>query len=201
MSNYKYLYILPLIYIFLGCSTTVPAISEYKIKTDVIAKQFPQSGCKKESLKIAQAFSSSNLMTRSMGYGQGDYKQFSFSESQWAESPNRTVTSEILAYVNETGLFNNVQTSKSRSENGLLLETNIEEFMQYFSEDAKESYVNVVITLTLIDTKTNKVLSAKSFDRKVEVSTMNAEGGVIALNKALNDVIVQSGEWLGSVCK
>ena len=186
---------------FLGCSTTAPAVSEYRISTDLSAKEFTQSGCKEHSLKIAQAFSSSNLMTQNMSYGEGAFKQYVFSESQWAKSPNRSVTSELLSYINSSHLFKNVQISKSRSRNGLLLETNIVEFMQYFSEDEKSSHAKASIVLTLIDTKSNAVVATKSFSSRVEVESMNAEGGVVALNAALKSVIIESGEWLGDVCK
>ena len=194
------LLIVPLLFLFAGCSTTAPAISEYRINANLKAKEFSQTGCKDNSLKIAQAFSSSDLMIQSMSYGEGDFKQFQFSESQWADSPNRAITSEILSYIKKTKLFKNVQTSKSRSKNRFLLEINIEDFMQYFSEDTKNSYVKVVIALTLIDTKTNDVLSTETFTKRVEVENINAEGGVKSLNKALNDVIAESGEWLGRVC-
>jgi len=196
-----YIYLLPLIYIFLGCSTTVPAISEYRIDTNLSAKTFNQKLCKEKSLKIAQAFSSSTLMTQSMSYGEGDFKQYTFRESQWAESPNRAVTSEILSYIDSSNLFKNVQISKSRSKNTLLLETNIADFMQYFSADEKSSYSNVSIVLTLIDTKSNRVLASKSFSSRVEVKELSAEGGVVALNKALRSVVVESAEWLSDICQ
>ncbi len=191
----------PLLFLFLGCSTTAPAISEYRISTDLTTKVFTQSGCKKESLKIAQAFSSSDLMTQSMSYGQGSFKQFRFSQAQWAQSPNRAITSELLSYITAINLFKNVQISKSRSKTGFLLETNIEDFMQYFSEDEKESYVKIVISLTLIDTQANSVLHSTSLSKQVKVNSVNAEGGVRALNQALNEVVVESGEWLGGICK
>ena len=73
--------------------------------------------------------------------------------------------------------------------------------MQYFSADEKSSHSNVTIVLTLIDTKSNLVLATKSFSSRVEAQQINAEGGVIALNKALKDVVIESGEWLGGVCK
>ena len=201
MKLYKHLYILPLLYIFTACSTTVPAISEYRINTNLTTKEFTQHGCKDNSLKIAQAFSSSNLMTQSMRYGEGDFKQYTFRESQWAESPNRAITSEFLAYIKNSNLFKNVQISKSRSKNGLLLETNIVDFMQYFSADEKSSYSNVSIVLTLIDTKSNSVLATQSFSSRVEAKELSAEGGVVALNAALKSVVIEGGEWLAGVCK
>ena len=197
----KFLYVIVAMFLFLGCSTKTPVVSEYRINTEIKTKEFMQTGCKEKSLKIAQAFSSSDLMTRSMNYAQGDVKRFRFTQSQWAESPNRGITSELLLYTKATKLFKNVQISKSRSRNGMLLETNIVDFMQYFSEDSKESHVNVSLSLTLIDTVSNTVVSTRTFVKKMKVDTVNAEGGVRVLNEALEDVVVECGEWLAGICK
>ena len=201
MPSRKLLLIALSTFLFTGCSTSVPAVSEYRINAEPVVSAFPQTGCKQQSLKIAQAFSSTSLMTLDMNYGQGPHKQYAFTQSQWAESPNRAITTEILRYLKSTKLFKNVQISKSRSVNGLLLETSIEDFMQYFSEDEKESYVQVRINLTLVDVKTSKVLSTKTFRSKLDVDSMDADAGVEHLNLALQNVLSQSGEWFSGACK
>ena len=188
-------------FLFIGCSTTVPAVAEYRINTLFSTAAFNETGCKQQSLKIAQAFSSSSLMSNKMSYGLGTHKQYKFTESEWAESPNRAISAAVLEYVKSTELFNNVQISKSRSKNGLLMETNIEEFMQYFSEDEKESFVKAKINLTLIDVQASKVLATKTFSSRVEVNALNPDDGVIALNRALENILKESGIWLDGVCK
>jgi len=197
----KLLLIVITAFLFIGCSTTTPAVSEYRINVKLTTPVFTQTGCKEESLKVAQAFSSTSLMTHDMNYGQGTHKQYKFTQSQWAESPNRAITTEIVEYLKSTKLFKNVQISKSRSKNGLILETNIEDFMQYFSEDEKESFVSVRINLTLIDVKTSKVLATKTFESKIEVDNINADAGVKNLNIALEKVLNSSGKWLSEVCR
>lgn len=201
MPSRKLIIIALVAFLFIGCSTTAPAVAEYRINTLFAGAAFNETGCKQQSLKIAQAFSSSSLMSNKMSYGLGSYKQYKFTESEWAQSPNRAISAAVLEYVKSTDLFKNVQISKSRSNNGLLMETNIEEFMQYFSEDEKESFVKVKINLTLIDIKASRVLSTKAFDSIVKVDTLNADAGVIALNKALENILKESGEWLSGVCK
>ena len=201
MMSYKLLLIAFITFLFVGCSTITPAVSEYRINAVSTPSEFSQTGCKEESLKIAQAFSSTSLMTHDMNYAQGNHKQYTFTQSQWAESPNRAISAEILEYVKSTKLFKNVQISKSRSINGLLLETNIEDFMQYFSEDEKESFAQVRISLTLIDVKTSKVIATKTFYSRVEVDNINAEAGVEHLNIALKNILDESGKWFGEVCK
>ena len=197
----KLLYIVLAVFTLTGCSTTIPSVAEYRISTQENSKSFTQSSCSDKSLKVAQAFSSSSLMTLNMNYGQGPHKRFVYTQSQWAESPNSAITAEILKSIKSTKLFKSVQVSKSRSNNNLLLETSIEDFMQYFSEDEKSSYANVIINLSLIDTSSNRVVATKTFDSKVEVLTIDADGGVVALNQALENTLLESVEWFGDVCK
>lgn len=201
MMSFKLLLIAFITYLFVGCSTATPAVSEYRINVESVPSALTQTGCKKHSLKVAQAFSSTSLMTKDMNYGQGAHKQYKFTQSQWAESPNRAISAEIVEYLKLTKLFKNVQISKSRSKNGLLLETNIEDFMQYFSEDEKESFVQVRINLTLIDVESSKVLATQTFESKIKVDSINADAGVQNLNIALENVLKDSNEWLNEVCK
>jgi cholesterol transport system auxiliary component len=135
-----------------------------------------------------------------MSYAQGEYKQDNFSQSEWAESPNKAITNQIARYIQLSKLFKSTQIAKSRTKSEMVLETNIEDFMQYFSQDEKTSYANIVITFTLIDSK-NNIISSKRFTSKVDVKTLDAEGGVEALNKALENVLVDMGNWLGESCQ
>ena len=196
-----YIYILFITFFFISCAPTTPKVSEYRINIQPDNKIFTDTNCKKQSLKIGQAFSSSSLMSVDMNYGVGDYKQLVFSQSAWAQTPNRAITSAISKYLKSTQLFKNVQISKSRTRNHLLLETDIEDFMQYFSVDAKSSYANVVITFTLINSQTNQVIATKTFKERKVVDIIDANGGVIALNKALEALLQKSGKWFNGVCK
>lgn len=197
----KYIFITLVALLFSGCIGSTPTVSEYRVNTEIKSKNFTHNGCETKSLKVAKAFSSNSLMTLNMNYGQGKHKQYVFSQSQWAESPNRALTSEMLKYIQSTNLFKNVQISKSRSRNGLLLETNIEDFMQYFSEDEKKSFVKVAITLTLIESKNSEVLATRTFNSTLDVEELSANGGVKALNRALENILQESGVWLNGVCR
>jgi cholesterol transport system auxiliary component len=184
-----------------GCTVVKPHISEYRINTTVKPSAIQESKCSDKSLKVAKAFSSNSLMSLDMNYAIGEYKRDAFTQSQWAQTPNQAITAQVLKMLQDSKLFKSVQISKSRSKNGLILETNIEDFMQYFSLDKKTSLAKVVIGNTLIDAKTNAVLQSKNFSKIVKVKSLNAEGGVIALNEALFKVLTMQREWLGEVCK
>ena len=183
-----------------GCATVHPPKVEYRLNAKTPSQSFPQNECTGKSLKVAEAFSSSTLMSLSMYYVEGVNKQFAYSQAQWAVAPNYAISEKLLTLARDTKLFKSVQVSKSRSKNDLILETNIEEFMQYFSADFKESHAKVGITISLIDANTNSVLSTKKFNSKVDAKTLDADGGVVALDEALFEVLTEMNAWFSKVC-
>ena len=88
-----------------------------------------------------------------------------------------------------------------QSNSDLVLETNIEDFAQYYNEDLSESFAKVTISFSLIDLKTNKVIASQIFKSKVVADSNDALGGADALNKALGDVLSKSTLWLGGICR
>lgn len=197
----KYILISLIGILFLGCSTTIAPKSEFRVNPTISLEKSDSLSCKKNSIKVAQAFSSNSLMSKDIYYAQGDYKQFIYSKSQWSIAPNRAITDMYLKLLRESDLFNSVQISKSRSKNDYILEVDIEDFMQYFNDELTDSYVNTQITLSLIESKSSIVFATKTFYSKVDVKSLNAEGGVDALNSSLSNILFDSADWLEGVCK
>jgi cholesterol transport system auxiliary component len=187
--------------LFSGCTTIKPPVTEYSVVTKDLKKESVSSGCRDKSLKIAQAFSSNSLMSLNMEYTQDLNRVFSYSQAQWRESPNSLVTSELLKNIGNSKLFGSVHPSKSRVKSDLILETNIEEFMQFYTQDMKKSFVHVGFSLTLIDAKSNSVIKSQYFSSKFDATTLDAQGGVEATQNALSEIIFQNIDWLGGVCK
>ncbi|MGE4419641.1 MAG: ABC-type transport auxiliary lipoprotein family protein [Sulfurimonas sp.] len=187
--------------LFSGCTTIKPAIAEYYLTAKDIKVKNDALGCRDKSLKIANVFSSSSLVSSKMEYMQADNKVYSYSQSQWQESPNSMVESILLKTMRESELFSSVHPSKSRIKSSLILETNIEEFMQFFSKDLKTSHVKVTINFSLIDTKTNQVVAHKSFSSQVDARTSDAKGGVDAFREALSEILTKNLEYLSGVCR
>lgn len=187
--------------LFWGCTTLKPTVAEYmmSVKEDV-AKSNAQ-GCRKKSLKVAQAFSSASLLSLQMEYAEANDKVFVYSQSQWQESPNSFITSELFESIRDFELFGSVNTFGSRVKTDLVLETNIEEFMQFYTQDMSSSYVNVLISLTLIDTKTSTVIATKTFRSKVKTKTADALGGVEAYREALAEIVTNKRVWLEEICR
>jgi cholesterol transport system auxiliary component len=197
----KYILSLLLLLLLNGCTVAQPPISEYRIVAQINESGFDAQSCKDKSLKISQAFSANSLMSQKMKYAQDEYGEYAFSESEWSRTPNGAITEEITKSVRASKLFKSVQGYKSRAKSDYILENNIEEFIQYFSNDAKSSYSSVIITMSLVDTKSGETLDTHTMSKTYAVKEMNAQGGVKALNEALSDVLQQSNIWLNEVCK
>ena len=187
--------------LFLGCSTTTSPITEYKIRSSHKIMPLHSSSCQNESIKIAQAFSPTPLMSTKMDYILKNNKTYSYSQALFSDTPNRAITFEILKDIRDSNTFKFVLNSKTRSKSDLILETNIEDFVQYYSDDLKSSYVNVSINFTIIDLKTNTVVDTKTFKAKVDSQSQDAMGGADALNKALSSVLSQNRIWMSELCK
>ena len=189
------------IFLLSGCSVTKPAITEYRLSQKDFSLKSYCNSCKDKSLKVSSAFSSNSLMTLEMNYMQDKHKIYSYSQSQWNNSPNQEISSQVLCALRDAKLFESVQNAKSRSKSDLILEINIQDFMQYFSGDLSASYVNVAICFTIIDANTNKTIATKGFSAKKDVKSLDAIGGVEALDVALEEVINEGLDFISGVCK
>ena len=197
----KFLLAALLAVVFTSCTSTHAHISEYRIAPEVNIKALQQGKCADKTIKVGQTFSSSLYRRLDMNYAQDGYKLDTYTESQWAISLNHAVNAQLVNMLNASNIFKSVQVSKSRSSSNYILETNIENFMQYFDSSAKKSTVKVKISMTLIDSRSTKVVASKIFMANVPSKELDADGGVKALNIALGNVLVDSSLWLEAVCK
>ena len=196
----KYILIL-LALLLTGCTLHSPLVSEYRISPEIQEQTLNSSSCKSKSIKIAHVFSPSSLMSKKMNYTQDEHKEFTYNESEWSQSPARSITAELLTSIRDTKIFKNVSNFKSRSRSQLILETNVEDFIQHYKDENRESFAKVTLSFSLVDTKTSNTLDSITISKEVEVDTLDAEGGVVALNHALSLVLQENNTWLNGVCK
>lgn len=184
-----------------GCSVTTPPVYEYRIAPKVTIETHNKSTCRDKSLKVSQVFSATTLMSNRMRYAQDEYQELLFNESKWSISPNSAISAELVKSIQKAEIFSSVESFKSRSRADLILETNVEEFIQYFKNENRDSYVAVWITFSLVDAKSGKILQTKRVGKNLDTKSLNARGGVEALNSALADVLVQNNRWLSESCR
>jgi len=189
------------LFIFGGCTVTKPHVLSYRIAPLLNQEEIVNSSCKEKSLKISQVFTSRGLKSKKMYYAESGYKEFKYTESGWSNTPNKAIGKSLLASIRASGLFANVSSASSRSKSDLYLETTVEEFIQFYDMEKKRSHVEVRFSFSLINLQDNTIVDSKVVNRTIETDTLNAEGGVTALNQALTEVLSETNEWLSKACK
>lgn len=183
-----------------GCAVKQPYITEYKIEIEEFQKNKNAQKCKDKTLKINQAFSDHTLMGTKMNYVVGKHKQYPFSKARWSTPVNQMVSFHLTNMINQLDIFKSVQSYKSITKDDYILQSNIIDFKQYFSEDLKSSYVKAVVQISLIDNYTNKIIDSKTFTSKIDTKTLDSYGGVQSLNKALLEILKDSSLWIRDIC-
>ena len=184
-----------LVFLLSGCSVTQPTITDYRIDPSVDIKQ-TQENLKQRSIKIVPLFSNVSLATNTMHYRVGQYKEYSFTQSAWADTPTRAITNKIVNVLEKSGLFDGVYSYKSSKSTELVLEVSINEFIQSFDEAENNSFVTLDISYNLIEKKTTKLLGTKNFTKTMQTKTVDAQGGVEALNTLLAETLEETVVWL-----
>ncbi len=183
-----------------GCSTAQPPIAEYRIapKADIGVHQ---TFCKKHSIKLAPLFVNSSLLSNHMRYRVGEYKEYNYTQSAWREAPSKEIANQLVNILNESALFDGVYAQSSSRNGDLLLEISVNDFIQVFNEEENRSHVKLDISLNLIENKSGELISFKSFSRMEETKSLDAKGGVEALNKLLGETYEDIVMWLSGSCK
>jgi len=184
-----------------GCSVTTPYVTEYRIDPKVAVAEKKDSLCRDKTVKISQIFTSDLLMSKNMNYAGSGYDIHQYTESEWANTPSRAISAALIKSVREAAIFANVSSQRSRSRADLILETNVDTFMQYYTKDNSSSSVVVNFSFTLIDFKSGKVVASKMIQKEQKVDSVDAKGGVDALNNALSEVLYETNSWLKSSCR
>jgi len=197
----KYILLFISSFMMLACTTTKPAITDFKLDVDLENIIVDANGCKSKTIKVSKAFSEDSMKSLKMDYIQDKNKVFSYSQSQWLSSPSNIISKKIFFSLRDSKLFKYVNLDMSQSNSEYIMEIIIEDFMQYYTEQLDTSYVNVKININIIDTTDSSIVASQNFSSKVDTKSLDAQGGVEALNIALSDVLKQNIKWLNGVCK
>lgn len=180
-----------------GCSTTVPAVSEYRLQAK--AQENGTPSCH-ETLKVHKVFTNAALSSRKIYYGEGSHKQFAYTQAQWSDALDRMLSDIITQTITQKAIFTNVSSYKSQAKADSILEVNVEEFMQFYDDSLTKSNVKVRLKATLLDTKEKKQKASRIFEVERIAKTQDVEGGVVALDEALGEVMQMMVIWLEERC-
>jgi ABC-type uncharacterized transport system auxiliary subunit len=186
-----------------GCSlqTKVAAHTQYRLQVSPQTQSFSASTCKENVLQLKNIISYDPIATRSIYYQVGDLKLASYSESNWESPLFKTVESSLISNMRDAKIFKDVISSHSSAKPDFILEYSVTEFIQHFSEDMNRSYATVKIHFALLENKNSKLLYSTDIEKKVPSATLDAEGGVKALQEALGDASKDANIWLNVQCE
>lgn len=203
MLNRRYLLILIFTSLILsGCiQNTVPAIDLYTINIPCgIDKPIVKKAAAGTVLKVSIPKSTSSIMSRNILYQKDEYSQNPYAHSNWNDTPNIMLGRVFLSCINKSSIFQSVLPSYSKGKSDFLLESNLMEFYHHINTDGS-SEGRVKVEFYLIDLKSGNVISTNEFFSKVSSKTLDAKGGVKALNYATKSIANSLVRWLKSLEK
>jgi len=158
----------------------VPVVKAGKYRTKVLKVSYPQTLKEKITDKMSFSYSSSD---------RGVYVN-----SQWSNNLEKLIEGNIIAVLQQSGLFKAVLPYASTAGEDLRLESMIYDFSHHVRGD--DSYAVISIQFALIDTDTGRLIKTKRFSYREDTPTVDAKGYAQAANKAFerlsNDLIL----WL-----
>jgi len=179
--------------IFSGCiGTTVPPMNNYAFKCDDIKIETAKEKQYNKILKISLPNTSSALTRRDIIFRTNEGKIGSYAYSQWIDTPADLLQNMLLRTLTASSLFTAVVRSTSNVESGLLLESEILQFVHKVDKNS----VEVQIVLTLVDQNSGKLVRARLFTYSINVKTSNAKNAVEAFNSAMNKLRADVIVWL-----
>lgn len=187
-------------FILLGCSTiTTPPITRYTllVQDRSTTHSSPQTSY---TLKISSTKAPYSLSSKSFLYLKDPQEVGAYLYSQWNDAPSALIDHYIATSLDESQLFTTVLPKSSSLQSDLLLESSLSSFYHRIHEDkTSDGYID--ITYVLIDQKTKKMVANKRFVIMAPAPSLDAQGGVTALNRATHELSNQSIAWLTIILK
>lgn len=120
-----------------------------------------------------------------------------YAHSEWVDTPARMLTPLIVAAVVRSGALHAVVPTPSAVAADIGLDTELVRLQQDFS--VTPSRVRLTLQFTLIDSTTRKVLASREFDETVESPSEDAQGGVAATHRAVQQALGKLTTLCGDV--
>ncbi len=175
-----------------GCSSkSSQTIDIYTLKYSEVLDKNRTITFVDKTLKIALPKSTKEIRKNKIIYSKTPHQREAYAYSRWSDTPNHMIEQFLVTLLNQNRLFKAVIPATSEAKSEWILESNIEDFYQSFDKE-NQSFGVIKIRFFLINQKDREVISKHFFSTKVPASSLDAEGGV----KALNDALLQMGRAL-----
>lgn len=185
--------------ILAGCTISTPPITSYTLmpKNSITIHSSVQTY---HTLKLSGTKAPYSLSSKSLLYLKDSLEVGAYLYSQWNDTPSAMIDRYISTSLDESQLFSSLVPKTSTLQSDLLLESSLSSFYHRIHENKiSDGYLD--ITYFLVDQKTKKMVAHKRFVIIVPSQSLDAHGGVTALNEATHELSNQCLEWLNLTMK
>lgn len=180
-----------LVLFFVGCGTKEIRPDSFRLepKTTLHVKSSQDD----RVLRVQRVHGDSAVMTRAILYKKdGALKPYRY--GRWSELLATRLQDIFTESIELQKIFGATLNSRSFAMADLILETNVKNFEEIYS--TQESSVHVKIRFRLIQRVGAKMLDTILIDVVKPIEQKGAGGVVLAHNSAVEEIILELGEWL-----
>lgn len=165
----------------------LPEVNYYVVNTvPAVAKKYHP---KPVSILVAPVETSAEFNTTLMAYTTEPYKVGYFVKNRWVETPAQMLLPLMVQTLQNTHYFSRVGTSKAAGNYQYTLYTQLLHFEQVFKEHT--NFVRITLSAELIRNDNNHLIAAKQFSVLEPSPEYSPYGGVMAMNRAVADILIQ----------
>jgi cholesterol transport system auxiliary component len=183
------------LFIWSGCTTHTPNITEYSLNTVHPSSAYNPTVSSPKTLQLATTKTLPSLNSKSIFYLKARQEIGTYLYSRWIDTPSAMIENMFTAELQKSALFSTVIPASSHANGDYLLESNLHAFYHRIHDDQTSDGI-IDITYRFIDTKSKTTVATQRFTLIHPSQTNNAKGGIDALNNALNSLNTQVVQWL-----
>lgn len=146
------------------------------------------------TLIISSPYAASGFDSQRIVYVREDHQLEYFAHSEWVDPPARMLGPLLVSAAQHTGAFAAVVLASGTVAGDLRLNTDILRLQHSFQTNP--SRVQLSLRVYLSDEKTRKVLTWKEFSAEAVAVSDTPQGGVVAANRVMQQVLAQVGQFL-----
>ena len=184
-----------------GCAALTPVPSPhprfYSLTGALGAVQaVPQTGttASAPTLTVSPPHAAAGFDSRRIMYvRQADQLEY-FAHNEWIDTPARMLGPLIVAAIERSGAFRAVVPMPSPAAGEMRLDTEILRLQHEFLQTP--SQVRFTLRAYLVESATRRVIASREFDAAVPAASEDPHGGVVAANRAVQNVL----EALSAFC-
>lgn len=185
---------------FVGCTTITAPITNYTITASPKSSDTAKHWESPLTLKIAGTKTVPSLSSKALLYLTDHQEVGEYLYSRWNDAPTAMIERTLVSSLDESHLFGALIPKSSTANADLILESSLYSFYHRIHENnTSDGFLE--ITYLLIEQKTNKIVASKRFSITSPAPSIDAHGGVAALNDSTHILSRQCIAWLNLIIK